>query len=70
MKLVLNLCAASGLSDWSAPPEWKVDKEVGGIIFFRLGDELCIEENINFAGSGIKDNRIEEIFYPGDCQKT
>ena len=40
------------------------------LIFVRLGDELCIEENTNFAGSGIKHNRIEEIFYPGDCQKT
>jgi hypothetical protein len=32
-------------------------------------DQTCIEENTNFAGSGIKDNRIDEIFSPVDCQK-
>ena len=34
----------------------------------QIGDGLCIEENTKFAGFGIRDNRIDEIFSPEECR--
>jgi hypothetical protein len=69
MKLVINPSAASGLSDWVVSPEHKLDKEFGGNdSLVGVGDGLCIEENTNYAGFGIRDNRIDEIFSPKECQ--
>ena len=51
------------------PPEGKLDKEFSGnCSFVGVSNGLCIEENTNFTGFGIRDNRIDKIFSPEECQ--
>ena len=70
MKLVINPNAESGISDWVVPPEGNLTIFEGAEDDFSLGveDYSCMEENINFAGFGIPNNRINEIFSADECK--
>jgi hypothetical protein len=53
----------------SPPAEVITNVDLEDEISDVVNDQTCLEENTNFAGSGIKDNKIDEIFSPVDCQK-